>query len=277
MKFLIKLILIVLFFGAALFSRDVATITGLKGKVFVERDGQNIEVNLGDRLQEKDTVTTASKAKVQIIFKDDTIITIGKNSNFSINEYLFEENQESVAKFAILKGAMRTITGRIGKIAPDKFSVVAKTATIGIRGTNFTILLGEDDTIQVYCAYGAISVVVDGVEHIVKQGYYITVFSDGKIEIKSFTSLDLKDMKKKNFGKSELKKDSGVTSIDTAQLDNMTEDGIDIIINDISESVADSEQTSDIEEEHHHSDQDDYQEPYPDDCPDDYQEHYNDY
>ena len=137
MKSFIKIVLIVLFLGATLFGGDVANITALNGEAFIKRDGTEIKATLGASLMEKDSVVTKEKTKVQIIFKDETIVTIGKNSTFSINEYLFEEKRESVAKFEMLKGSMRTITGMIGNVVPERFSIETKTATIGIRGTNF--------------------------------------------------------------------------------------------------------------------------------------------
>ena len=247
MRFLTKIILIVLFLGATLFAKDVATVTALNGKAFVERDGQKVEVSLGDKLQEKDRVVTDDKSKMQIIFEDETIVTIGKSSNFSISEYMFEESKEPVAKFAMLKGAMRTITGKIGEIAPDKFSVTTKTALIGIRGTNFSVLVGEDGSHQVFCTYGAISVTIDGKEFIVKQGFVIVVSPDGKIEVKEFSSKDLKDMKEKNFGKSKAKKGDASedeTASNDGQLDNTTDDEADIIVQDISDTLVDADQTS---------------------------------
>ncbi len=247
MKFLIKIVLIVMFLGGVLFSRDVANVTALNGEASLQRAGKITELNLGDKLQEKDTIITNAFAKVQIVFKDETIITIGKNSNFSISEYLFEDKKTPVAKFAMLKGAMRTITGRIGKIAPDKFSVTTKTATIGIRGTNFSVVIDEDGTHRVFCTYGAISVRVNGTEHIVEQGYYIIISPNGKIEIKPFSAKDLKQMKDKNFGKGESKK--GSTNRDSSasadgQLDNTTDDEGDIVINDVSDFMKDAEQTN---------------------------------
>lgn len=249
MKFLIKIVLIVLCSGITLIAKDIATVTGLNGKAFVERDGVKIEVTTGSSLQEKDTIVTNERAKVQIIFEDETIVTVGKNSEFSINEYLFEENQEPVAKFGMIKGAMRTITGKIGEIAPDKFSVIAKTATIGIRGTNFSVLVGEDDSVQVYCTHGAISATISGVEHIVRQGFFITISPDGKVIIKEFTSEDLKEMKEKNFGKSEPKKGEGYEDSDAAassdgQLDTTREDDMNLVIKDITDSSTDGIQTT---------------------------------
>jgi FecR-like protein len=251
MKFFSKIILLIIFISASLLANDVATITGLNGNAFVERDGQEVELNLGDKLQEKDVVLTKDKTKVQIIFKDETIITIGKNSTFAINEYLFEENQEPVAKFGMLSGAMRAITGKIGKVAPDKFTVKTKTATMGIRGTNFSVLVGEDGSYQAYCTYGAISVTIKGSEHVVQQGFFISISPDGKVEQKEFTSEDLKEMKKKNFAKSKAKKGDGSEDDDASasndgQLDTTTEEQDNIVVKDISDSVADAEQTADL-------------------------------
>lgn len=244
MKFLIKITLGVFLLGVAMFAKEVATITALSGSAFVERDGTKIEIKLGSKLEELDTVITHDNAKVQIIFKDETVVSLGKNSNFSISEYMFEENKEPVVKFAMLSGAMRTITGKIGKVAPEKFSVKAKTATIGIRGTNFSILVGE--SVEVYCTFGAISVNVNGVDNIVRQGFFIAISPEGNVEIKAFTPEQLKDMKEKNFAKSQAK--SGTASEDgvasnESQLDNTKEDFENIVIRDVSNSVVDSHHT----------------------------------
>ncbi|WP_373000627.1 FecR domain-containing protein [Sulfurimonas sp.] len=246
-----KIILLVILISSTLFAKDVATITGLNGNAFVDRDGQKIELSLGDKLQEKDIILTKDKTKVQIIFKDETIISIGKNSTFAINEYLFEENQEPVAKFGMISGAMRAITGKIGKVAPDKFMVKTKTATMGIRGTNFSVLVGEDGSYQAYCTYGAISVTIKGSEFIVQQGFFISISPDGKVEQKEFTPEDLKEMKKKNFAKSKAKKGDGSedgdsTASNDGQIDTTTEEQDNVFIKDITETVTDAKQTTDL-------------------------------
>ena len=253
MKYLIKIVLMILFFGVGLFAKDVASVVGLRGDAFLQRDMQKIEVSLGLKLQEKDTVFTGNDAKVQIIFEDETIITLGKNSKFSIDEYLFEDKQKPVAKFAMLKGAMRTITGRIGKIAPEKFSVTTKTATIGIRGTNFTVVYGENDSENVYCTYGSISVVVQGVEYVVQQGFYIHI-ENTKAEVKEFSAKELKDMKSKSFGSSKLNSMNGRDLDIDGLLDIRPDADVDIVIKDISDQVQDGVQNKVPEEEIHHED-----------------------
>jgi hypothetical protein len=122
---------------------DIGRIAVAKGEVLIERVGQTILAKAGTKLEEQDKITTAAHSKAQIIFTDETIITIGKNSVFKIDEYLFAENQEPKATFSFAKGAIRSITGKIGKIAPKKFQLKTKTATMGIRGTHFFAVVRE--------------------------------------------------------------------------------------------------------------------------------------
>jgi len=242
MKYLIKICLIVLLLGIGSFAKDVAIVTGLNGKAFIQRDGKKIEVSLGIKLQEKDKIITNQKAKVQIIFNDETVVTLGKNSDFSINEYLFEADKKPLVRFGMLRGAMRTITGQIGKVAPNKFSVTTKTATIGIRGTNFTVLVDKDGSHNVFCTFGAISVTINGVEYRVEQGFYLHLSVDGKVSVKEFSPEELKKMRENSFGKSD--KESNDDSVAAEeQIDDTTDDDSDMLIRDVTNQIQDSSNT----------------------------------
>ena len=251
MRFFTKIILVVLLLGVTLFANGVATVTALKGEAFLKRDNQKNILSLGDELLQKDSIVTGAKAKVQIIFKDETVVTIGRNSNFSIDEYMFEDSKDVSAKFGMFGGAMRAITGKIGKIAPQKFKVKTKTATIGIRGTNFTVVDADDGSTSVYCTYGAISVSFNGTQDIVKQGFYLYISSRGEASLKEFSASDLNKMRKKNFGKSEDKngktdEESELISQDDGQIDTTKEPQTsDIIVRDISDRTQDASQTDD--------------------------------
>lgn len=242
MKIIKILILSILLLSVNLMSNDIATVTALKGSALIEREVESIEAFVGAKLKQKDIIKTNEDSKLQIIFQDETIITIGKNSNFSIQEYLFEDSKTPVARFNILKGAMKTITGKIGKIAPQKFSVKAKTSTIGIRGTNFIVVVKNDNSYQAYCTYGAISVSIGAEVYIVKQGFFINVSADGKTELKKFTPKELNDMEKSNFGKDKTYKEDNALddeTIDDADLDITFDENSDIMIQDISDTLSD--------------------------------------
>ena len=247
----IKLLLIsLLVLGSTVFANNVATVTAIKGSATITRGSSDIGAKLGSKLQEKDNIKTHENTKVQLIFTDETIISLGKNSDFSIEEFLFEDTQEPVAKFGMIKGAMRAITGKIGKIAPQKFSVSTKTATIGIRGTNFTIIAGEDGSHQVYCTYGKISVTYNGQTYIVQQGYYVDISPTGEVLIKEFNPDTLREMRVAHFGISKHIGDqlsrSGKSVHDDGeneeQLDVTIDDDSGIIVADITEDSTDAAQ-----------------------------------
>lgn len=200
-----KVIFIIAFFSMTLFAKEVATVTALKGTATIDRNGQNIVANLGLKVEDKDKVSTGIDTKMQIIFVDNTAITIGKNTTFSVQEYLFDESNAPEANFSLLKGAMRVMTGKIGKIAPEKFKVKVKNATIGIRGTNFSIVSRADSSFRVYCTFGAVTMSLDGKLFDIKEGFFVEVSVDGKVTINGFSSDNLRDMIKDNFGYKKMK------------------------------------------------------------------------
>jgi len=200
MKNFIRYIAIFIFFDIALMATDVGVITAIKGDVKVQRDTTSLDGVLGFSLKETDSVITADKSKAQIIFHDETIVTIGKNSNFSVAKYIYDNAHEPVVKFGLLRGAMKTITGKIGKIAPQRFEVKTKTATIGIRGTNFVVIVEDDAEQKAYCTYGAISVRVAGDDYLVRQGFYLDISPFGEAKLKEFDSKELQKMQGEKFG-----------------------------------------------------------------------------
>ena len=64
---------------------NIAQIVAFKGEATVLRAGNIIEAKKGLRLLEKDEIKTKANTKLQLYFKDETIITIGQKSHFKID------------------------------------------------------------------------------------------------------------------------------------------------------------------------------------------------
>lgn len=141
---------IILTFSLMLFSFNtlaaVGVVSAIKGQASFLREDQKTPVSLNANVLEKDSINTDSKAKVQITFNDRTVVTIGQNSAFKVNEYLHETTENSKFQGTLTKGFMRTMSGQIGKLAPNRFKIKTETATIGIRGTIFTVQVTDDTT-----------------------------------------------------------------------------------------------------------------------------------
>lgn len=126
-------------------SPSVAIVKSTKGEVIIKHVDQTTSIaKQGDKLFEKDTIKTSQNSTIGIIFEDNTLISIGSNSEFLIEEYLFEPEKKNVNfKSTLAKGTMACMTGIISKINQDAMEIKAKTATIGIRGTYFVVEVRE--------------------------------------------------------------------------------------------------------------------------------------
>lgn len=92
-------------------------------------------------VSEGDLLVTAKDSYAQVVMNDGTKMTMRPNSNLKIETYKFKQNepQADAAVFRLLKGGFRTVTGLIGKRGnKDAYKLRAATATIGIRGTDFS-------------------------------------------------------------------------------------------------------------------------------------------
>ena len=146
---------------------NIGEVTALTGSAKLSRQADNIDVAKGLKLLENDVLKTASRSKAQVVLNDDTVITIGPES-----EYLFERFQESgdaEVMMQLKRGFFKTVTGKIGKIAPQRFKIKTKAATIGIRGTQFMAYV-QDNEEKIGCIQGEIIVWTADGEYIVTAG-----------------------------------------------------------------------------------------------------------
>ena len=134
-----KHILFLLLLTGSIFA-NIGNIMALKGKATLHRTSQQLPVQSGMPILQGDKISTSGKTRVQIILKDDTIITVGANSSISFDTFSYDGTKKSTIQMSSKRGFFRSVTGKIGKIAPERFMVKTSSATIGIRGTDFSVL-----------------------------------------------------------------------------------------------------------------------------------------
>lgn len=183
-----------LFFASSLFA-SVGKISAVNGDVSIVRAAKTIKAVAGAALEEKDTLKSTKGSAAQLVFNDNTVITVGSATVFSVEEYVFND-KEPKARFNVGEGSFKAITGKIGKIAPDKFKLETKTATIGIRGTH---ILGSisNGILTAACVRGAITVTANipgAPVIIVPQGQITKATIDGVEPPRPFTPGELKNL-----------------------------------------------------------------------------------
>ncbi len=111
-------------------------------------DGTVNPVAEGASFETGDTISTGRASSARLVFADGGEIMLRPDSQLRIERYGYqvETPQADNAFFRLLKGGMRAVTGLIGKRGNrDAYRVGALTATIGVRGTDYTTRICGDD------------------------------------------------------------------------------------------------------------------------------------
>lgn len=90
-----------------------------------------------------DTVETKNST-VNISFKDETKVTIKENSRLLIDDFVFNPNASGgKLGLKIGFGTVRYASGQIAHANPQSVDIQTPTATIGVRGTDFNMVVDE--------------------------------------------------------------------------------------------------------------------------------------
>ena len=154
-----KSLFLLMFLSTTVFAQ-IGQVVALKGDVKLERESKIQELLLKDKVLENDQITTLNDSRTQLLLNDETVITVGENSIFKMDEYLLNEEKDSTLKMNFLNGTFKVITGKIGKLNPDSFKIQTKTASIGIRGTEILLQL-EAQKERIMCTQGTIIVTIN--------------------------------------------------------------------------------------------------------------------
>ena len=151
-----KSLFLLMFLSTTVFAQ-IGQVVALKGDVKVERESKIQELLLKDEIFKNDQISTLKDSRTQLLLNDETVITIGENSIFKVDEYLFNEEKDSSLKMNFFNGTFKIISGKIGKLNPNNFKLQTKTASIGIRGTEILLQL-EAKKEKIMCTQGTIIV-----------------------------------------------------------------------------------------------------------------------
>lgn len=145
--------------------KAIGEVNFARGKVSIVSDaGVDRTVVVKAAVYRNDKVSCGAGSKLEIRFTDDSIISLGENSEIVVDEYVYApDKKKDDVSFAmrLFKGACRLATGAITKLNPERFKVHTRMATVGIRGCElalkckpstsdvYVIKLGKGETVMV--------------------------------------------------------------------------------------------------------------------------------
>ena len=116
----------------------------------------------GDDVSQGDTVTTGARSTAVLRFEDGQVAALSPNSRLTVTTYHYNAQARSGnVLLSLISGGMRAITGLIGRNDPERVSYRAARATIGVRGTDTTVAIG-DGAIVITVSDGTVEVTFEG-------------------------------------------------------------------------------------------------------------------
>lgn len=121
------------------------TVQYLSGTLSVQRPDGSVKV-LAERssVAVGDVITTQRDSYAQLRFSDGGQVTLRPETQVKIESYAYDEGRPDRDSFAmqLFKGGLRSLTGLIGKRSNNRnaYRMVTSTATIGIRGTDYSAI-----------------------------------------------------------------------------------------------------------------------------------------
>ena len=121
---------------------NIGNITELNGTGRVVRD-ETYQASLALDINSYDNVQT-SNGRLGITFLDDSQVRLTEHSELIIDEFIYDPDP-SKSKMALqfASGTARFITGKLATIDKENILIKTPSATIGIRGTDFTVTVDE--------------------------------------------------------------------------------------------------------------------------------------
>ncbi len=127
-----------------------ASVTNAVGKPPIS-PARNLETGLEVFFNEK--IETNPSGRAQLLFRDGTSLTVGSNSEMTIDEYVFDpDTGTGELVINVSKGIFRLVGGKISKNTPVVFNT--KTATVAVRGGIAMLNVNPTGIVQADFIYG---------------------------------------------------------------------------------------------------------------------------
>jgi hypothetical protein len=91
---------------------------------------------VGEPVHEGDAIQTALKAELHLRMTDGASIIVRENTKMKITAYVADGGQNDRSLLDLTEGALRAITGWIGRYNRANYAVRTPLVTIGVRGTD---------------------------------------------------------------------------------------------------------------------------------------------
>ncbi len=111
-----------------------------------DSSGETRTLSRRSKFYANEVLKTGEGSRAQLRFKDRALMTLRPKSELNIGEYHFggAKDTNNRAFLNLVSGGFRTISGAIGKANKSAYRVTTPAASIGIRGTDYELVISLD-------------------------------------------------------------------------------------------------------------------------------------
>jgi len=142
MNYLIKILFLIILLFAGQANASNNNFVGIIGAAIGDiKNQKNEKLTNGSKIFFGDTIISNSRSNAQILFIDQTVLTLGEDTELTVDEFVYDPNSQDGSFISTVKaGTVKFITGQISKKNPDNLEVKVPAGTLGARGTEFVVL-----------------------------------------------------------------------------------------------------------------------------------------
>ena len=141
------ILLLVFLINPNIVSANTSDFIGVIGAAIGDiKNQKNEKLVNGSKIFYGDTIISKEQSNAQILFLDQTVLTLGEDTELTIDEFIFDPTSHEGSFVSNVKsGTVKFITGQISKKNPDNLEVKIPSGTLGARGTEFVVLSESND------------------------------------------------------------------------------------------------------------------------------------
>ena len=141
MNYLSKIVLFAILLFASTANASNESFVGIVGAAIGDiKNQKNEKLANGSKIFFGDTIISNTESNAQILFLDQSVLTLGEETELTIDEFVYDPNSQDGSFVSTVKtGTVKFITGQISKKNPDNLEVKVPAGTLGARGTEFVV------------------------------------------------------------------------------------------------------------------------------------------
>jgi hypothetical protein len=130
--------------GVTMAAENAGMVVASRGEVIAMANGGSRELKQGDFIYVNDEVITSDRSFAVVQFVDGAKVTVRPDSVMIVETYMYNGDENDAATLGLVSGGLRVITGAMAKSNPENYKVRTPVALMGVRGTEFSVMLCGD-------------------------------------------------------------------------------------------------------------------------------------